>query len=466
MKTLLLYLTLAFTSLGQVFHNGETQQALTVISNFTVIGQVTNNGTVYVIGALTTASDVTVLGTFRGNAAYLSNTIIALNGISGTGQFLFGSTTEFGIGNAQFTADGGERVAIEGAGNVGTTDYMINGGTRASPAVGGTNTYGGERFRVYEGSSFHTSGLAAWIPYTTISSSDYSGYVGWFLTPTNSITLPQVPVMRLGTTEGLTVNGPASFTGATTIGGAGTITGAATLSSTLAVTGAATVGSALKINAPIPSNRSSIAPLEILSGSGTGGTVNSYVYGGSGGYYSLAAGGTSGSPTATVSTDVTRFAGLGIESAGSTNWFLQANVEITPTGTWSVSDHGMTISLWSTPSGSLTRSAVLTIDGSQNTTIINTTKGSFQAGGTATTCTGATIGSGSKANAGFVTATTTGVSTVVITFPFTSTTGWAIAPQNNTTANLIRQTASSTTTATFVGTTVSGDVISYVATAY
>jgi len=93
-------------------------------------------------------------------------------------------------------------------------------------------------------------------------------------------------------------------------------------------------------------------------------------------------------------------------------------------------------------------------------------RGTFTAAGTATTCTGATIGVGSKANAGFVTSTTTGTTTCVVTFPYTAPVGWVICPQNNTTANLIRQTASSTTTATFVGVTVTGDVISYTATAY
>jgi hypothetical protein len=92
--------------------------------------------------------------------------------------------------------------------------------------------------------------------------------------------------------------------------------------------------------------------------------------------------------------------------------------------------------------------------------------GTWGGGGTAPTCTGATMGSGSKNNAGFVTTSTTGTTTCVITFSVTAPTGWAIAPQNNTTANLIRQTASSTTTATFVGVTVSGDVISYIATPY
>lgn len=87
--------------------------------------------------------------------------------------------------------------------------------------------------------------------------------------------------------------------------------------------------------------------------------------------------------------------------------------------------------------------------------------------GTATTCTGATIGSGSKSHAGFVTATTTGTTTCVITFPVTAPTGWNIIVNNGTTAaDVLTQTASTTTTATFVGTTVSGDVIRYIAFPY
>ena len=87
-------------------------------------------------------------------------------------------------------------------------------------------------------------------------------------------------------------------------------------------------------------------------------------------------------------------------------------------------------------------------------------------GGTAPTCTGAAIGSGSKNNAGFVTTSTTGTTTCVVTFSVTAPTGWSIAPQNTTTANLIRQTGSTATTATFAGTTISGDVITYIATPY
>lgn len=96
-------------------------------------------------------------------------------------------------------------------------------------------------------------------------------------------------------------------------------------------------------------------------------------------------------------------------------------------------------------------------------------EGTFVAAGTATTCTGATIGAGSKSNAGFVTATTSGTSTIVITFPFTAPTGWNVEMTDQTTAvdaKAVTQTASSTTTATLVGTTVSGDKLSYIAMPY
>jgi hypothetical protein len=90
----------------------------------------------------------------------------------------------------------------------------------------------------------------------------------------------------------------------------------------------------------------------------------------------------------------------------------------------------------------------------------------FIPAGTATTCTGATIGSGSKSNAGFVTATTTGTSTVVVTFPITAPTGWTIMATDITSGVNMTQSAKSTTTATFTGTTTSGDVIQYFAMAY
>jgi hypothetical protein len=48
----------------------------------------------------------------------------------------------------------------------------------------------------------------------------------------------------------------------------------------------------------------------------------------------------------------------------------------------------------------------------------------------------------------------------------TAPNGWVCSPGNQTTANLIRQSASSTTGCTVEGTTVSGDVISFMAVAY
>lgn len=179
-------------------------------------------------------------------------------------------------------------------------------------------------------------------------------------------------------------------------------------------------------------------------------------------YLSCSAG-TAGSATAATTSNPNR---IFSSHYNGTSYAITSNIATTPTGTHSGSDRGVAVTFQTIPTGSTTLSTALTIDGSQNLIVANTAKGNFQAAGTATTCTGATIGTGSKANAGFVTATTTGVSTVVVTFPFTAATGWAISVSNNTTANLVRQSASSTTTATFTGTTVTGDVLSYVAMAY
>lgn len=76
------------------------------------------------------------------------------------------------------------------------------------------------------------------------------------------------------------------------------------------------------------------------------------------------------------------------------------------------------------------------------------------------------VGGGS---AGKFTSGTTGTCTVVITFgdSATSTTGWTCNAHNTTTtANPINQTASSTTSCTISGTTVSGDVITFDATGW
>lgn len=106
--------------------------------------------------------------------------------------------------------------------------------------------------------------------------------------------------------------------------------------------------------------------------------------------------------------------------------------------------------------------------------INNGTKGTFRdlklraiiPAGTDVTCTGGTIGTGSKNHAGFVTATTTGTSTIVITFTVTAPTGWNVSASDSTAVTNMVQTASSTTTATLSGTTVSGDVIRYIAMPY
>lgn len=77
-----------------------------------------------------------------------------------------------------------------------------------------------------------------------------------------------------------------------------------------------------------------------------------------------------------------------------------------------------------------------------------------------------TIGANSKNAAGFITSATTGSCVSVVTFTATAPHGWSCAVSNSTTANLIRQSGSSATTATFTGVTVSGDVLPYACSAY
>ncbi len=83
-------------------------------------------------------------------------------------------------------------------------------------------------------------------------------------------------------------------------------------------------------------------------------------------------------------------------------------------------------------------------------------------GGTPSVGTCGTIGAGSKNTAGFITSGTTGSCVSVLTFTgVTATTGWSCGISNGTTANLITQTGSSTTSATFTGITTSGDILRY-----
>ena len=93
---------------------------------------------------------------------------------------------------------------------------------------------------------------------------------------------------------------------------------------------------------------------------------------------------------------------------------------------------------------------------------------SLLGGGTSPTVgTCGTIGTGSTNSAGFITSGVTGACVSVITFNGTTApTGWSCAVSNSATANLHRQTASSTTTATLSGTTVDGDILRYVCIAY
>lgn len=90
--------------------------------------------------------------------------------------------------------------------------------------------------------------------------------------------------------------------------------------------------------------------------------------------------------------------------------------------------------------------------------------------GTRFTCTGdgcTPVAGG--ATGGTFTVTTTGAAAPVVTMggtTFTAPAGFVCTANNQTTANLIRQSASSTTTATFAGVTVSGDTIEFHCHAY
>lgn len=90
--------------------------------------------------------------------------------------------------------------------------------------------------------------------------------------------------------------------------------------------------------------------------------------------------------------------------------------------------------------------------------------------GTTFTASGCSVSSlTGGATAGTFVSGTTGACTPTITFgnSATATTGWACQAANRTTsANLFQQTASTTTTATFTGTTVTNDVISFSCIAY
>jgi lysophospholipase L1-like esterase len=82
-----------------------------------------------------------------------------------------------------------------------------------------------------------------------------------------------------------------------------------------------------------------------------------------------------------------------------------------------------------------------------------------------------TIGANSVNDAGFITSTVTGSCVSVLTFDVNrmgaAGIGWSCSMANSTTpANLIQQTGSTTTSATFTGTTVMGDVLRYKCTGY
>ncbi len=119
--------------------------------------------------------------------------------------------------------------------------------------------------------------------------------------------------------------------------------------------------------------------------------------------------------------------------------------------------------------GSTSGGVTITVPAVAGTTTVNAVTGEITATKfTISGCSADTTVGGPRA--GTFVSHTTGTCTVVITINgatgLTATTGWVCAVSNLTTANLIRQTVSTTTTCTVSGVTVTGDVISFLALAY
>ncbi len=148
--------------------------------------------------------------------------------------------------------------------------------------------------------------------------------------------------------------------------------------------------------------------------------------------------------------------------------FIQGNLrcDINQLITWTAgnSTASSDTGIWRNAAGVIEVNNGTAISGTTNAGAIKAL--TFLPVGTAATCTGATIGAGSKSNAGFVTATTTGTSTVVMTLPVTAPTGWSIMATNISTGVNMTQSATSQTTATFTGATTSGNVVQYIAMPY
>ncbi len=90
----------------------------------------------------------------------------------------------------------------------------------------------------------------------------------------------------------------------------------------------------------------------------------------------------------------------------------------------------------------------------------------FCPAGTAITAAGSNVGTGSKSNAGFLSATTTGTSNITVTMPFTAPTGWSMFATDITSGVQMAQTSTNAVAVNISGVTTSGDVIQYIAIPY
>ena len=176
-------------------------------------------------------------------------------------------------------------------------------------------------------------------------------------------------------------------------------------------------------------------------GANQGGSANGvYFFGGDGGAATGGASNAGGNGGAFVFTLGT--GGSGASSNGLDGVFqvVQGGYEIANIQEWQ--SNGTSLRLAVNPSG-------MFVAGSANTPPV------------VSGCTAAAIVAGSKGIAGQINGTPNGACAVTLTFPFAAPTGWNCAISNLTTANLIRQTASTTTTAVFTGVTVANDVLAY-----
>jgi len=172
-------------------------------------------------------------------------------------------------------------------------------------------------------------------------------------------------------------------------------------------------------------------------------------------------------PGTQVAFNLNGYASSGNGSPGFLNFYNNSVRTAFVIAPRSGADNSADMEFYTSSGGVLSRTLALDKSG-KATVALDVNAVAVSGGGTipaVSTC--GSIGTGSKNTAGFITSNVTGACVSVLTFSgYTAATGWSCGISNGTTANLITQTGSSTTTATFTGVTVSGDILRYVCAAY